>query len=447
MKRFLGIVAILALAACSIESDRPEASGKANIRMINAVPTSGEIVFKIQERTIGTSNFQQMTITSSYDDLTYDFNFDVLYAGETNLRRVASQFLDVVADRDYTFFVSGSLASPDITVWEDSIREADDTPSTFASKFVHASTAYGELDYYWADPAVVPAAGNHVARLSFGEVSARAEFAAGDYVLTITTSGDPADIIYRSETVPFAAGNEFFTTLFDGDANSNGPLVAQALTVTGIDVPLRDPSYPPTMEFVNVSLELGASDIYDDEALTSLRIVDHDYLDVENEVDIVSGTNNFYYTPTGDTSAVTLEGAVGADTGRRYRLYARGVAGDFDTTFVLPDRKSLETMAKLTLFQASNNFELLNLYVLDAGESVDDNLPIRAAIGQGAQTLNAPLEAGSYDVYITEVNDKTVLAGPYRLNLVLGDIVDMAVVDTVDPAVLDILFLQGGPAE
>ena len=70
---------------------------------------------------------------------------------------------------------------------------------------------------------------------------------------------------------------------------------------------------------------------------------------------------------------------------------------------------------------------------------------MRAAIGRNTLTLNAPLGAGSYDVYLTEFNDKTVLAGPYRLDLALGDIVDMAAVDTVDPAVLDILFMQGGP--
>ncbi len=445
MKRFLGVVAATLLAACSLESDLPEASGKANFRMINAVPTSGEIAFLIEERAIGAANFQEMTVTSNFDDLTYNFNFDVLYAGETDLRRAASQFLDVVADRDYTFLVSGSLANPTITLWEDDIREFDDTADVFSSKFVHATGAYGELDYYFADASVAPAAGEHIARLSFGEVSTRSDFAVGDYVLTITTSGDPTDVIYRSEAVSFIAGVEVFTTLFDGDANNNSPLVAQALPTFGGPVQMLDPSFLPSVEFVNVSAELGASDIYDDEALTSLRIIDHDYLDIEPEVAIVSGSNDFYYTPTGDTSAVTLQSALTATPGPRYRVYARGVAGDFDTTIVLPDRKSLETMAKLTLYHASNNFGSLDLYVLDADESVDESFPLRAAIGQNTQTLNAPLGAGSYDVYLTEFNDKTVLAGPYRLDLALGDIVDMAAVDTVDPAVLDILFMQGGP--
>ncbi len=448
MKRILGVVAAASLAACSVESDLPEASGKADFRAINAVPTSGEIRFLIEELSIGAADFQEMTLTSTYDDLTYNFNFDVFYAGEDELTRAASVFLDVVADRDYTFFVSGSLANPMITVWEDDIRTFEGDATVFSSKFVHAATSSsGELDFYFADPAVAPAAGEHVARLSFGEVSPRADFASGDYVLTITTSGDPGDIIYQSETVPFAAGNEFFTTLFDGDANITSPLVAKALPTLGIEVPMPDPSFPAAIEFINIAMDLGASDIYEDEALTSLRVSDHDYLDVTAESEIESGTNNIYYTPTGDTSAVTLQGSLSARPGLRYRYYATGVAGDFDTAVALPDRKSLETMAKLTLYHGSNNFDLIDLYVLEADESVDDSFPIRAAIAPGGQTLNAPLATGSYDIYITEVNDKTVLAGPYRLDLVLGDIVDMVAVDTVDPAVLDILFLQGGPAQ
>lgn len=446
MKRILGVVAATLLAACSVESDLPEASGKANLRMINAVPTSGEIVFVIEERSLGTASYPGITTTSSFDDLTYNFNFDVIYAGEAGPRRVATQFLDVIVDRDYTFFVSGSLANPTITVWEDDIRSFDDGSTAFASKFVHASASTpGELDFYFADPAVAPAAGEHVARLSAGEVSTRSDFAPGDYVLTVTTSGDPGDVIYQSGAVSFVAGNEFFTTLFDGDANNNSPLIAYALAVNGSEAPLLDASIPATVEFVNVSPDLGASDIYDDEALTSLRIVDHDYLDVEAEIDVATGTNDFFYTPTGDTSAVTLEGTLTANSGLRYRLYAQGVSGAYVTSSVRPDYKSLETMAKLTLYHGANNFELLDMYVLEAGDTVDENLPIRAAIGQGTQTLNTPLATGSYDLYLTEFNDKTVLAGPYRLDLVLGDIVDMVAVDTVDPAVLDILFLQGAP--
>ena len=54
-KQILAIVAALAvlmLAACDTGSSLPEATGKASIRAINAMPASPEFRFLIEERTL-----------------------------------------------------------------------------------------------------------------------------------------------------------------------------------------------------------------------------------------------------------------------------------------------------------------------------------------------------------------------------------------------------------
>ncbi|MGI9223473.1 MAG: DUF4397 domain-containing protein [Woeseiaceae bacterium] len=446
MKRIFPGLAALLLVACSNDSDLPEATGKANFRMINAIPTSGEISFLVEERSIGTARYKDVTAASEWDDLTYNFNFEAFFAGDSEFTRIATQFVDATANRDYTFMISGSIATPTISLFEDDVREFEETETVFASKFVHASPSSGALDYYFADAATLPAPGGQAATLSFGEISTAADFPEGDYVLTITTAGDSTDVIYQSEPVQFASRNTQFVTLFDADANDRGPLTAEALSATGLSVTMPDPSYPPGIEFVNISMDLGASDIYDDEQLTSLILENHDYLDISGELDVVSGENNFYYTPTGDTTAFVLEGSLSASNGRRYRFYATGVAGDLGTAAVIPDRQPIDTSAKLTMFHGSNNFELLDLYIVDADTSIDDVFPARGAIPPGAQTSTVPLPAGSFDIYITEFGEKVALAGPYRIDATLGDIIDFVAVDAVDPAVVDVLFLSGGPA-
>jgi hypothetical protein len=129
----------------------------------------------------------------------------------------------------------------------------------------------------------------------------------------------------------------------------------------------------------------------------------------------------------------------------RHRLVTTGAAGALGSSAGIPDRVPVETHAKLLSFQGSNNFDFLDLYVVDADESLDEALPTRTALVPGTQSVTTVLATGSYDIYVTEFQEKVVLAGPYRIDVTVGDIVDMIIVDTVDPAVLDVLFLSGGP--
>ncbi len=449
MKRTLTLLscaAVLLLGACGQESSLPTATGKASIRAINAIKTSQEISFLIEERLIGPAGYAAATSSASYDDLDYTFNIEVFYAGESARRRIASQFIDFEADKDYTLLVSGSLSNPALTLWEGDQRSFDEADTVFEAKFAHASASLGALDYYFADPGVAPALGSQVATLSFGEVSQPADFSAGDFVLTITTANDPTDVVYVSETTSIAARGAFIFMPFEGSANNTAPVIVRAINTAGDSISLPDPRFPPTIRFVNASMDLGTSDIYDDEALTSQLVADHAYLDVSAELGIPAEAITFYYTPAGDTTAVTLEAELTAFNGNRYRLVATGVAGSLVGTSFVPDLRPVDTHAKLRLLQVSNNFDFVDVYAVEAGTSIDDVNPTRFGIVPRQPSSTVQLAAGSYDLYVTESLQKVVLAGPYRVDVVRGDIVDMIVVDTVDPAVLDALFLSGGPA-
>ncbi len=448
MKRFFLLLACtgtLFLGACSNDSSLPEATGKASIRAINAIPTSEEINFLIEERLLGSVPYQGGTTPSPYDDLEYTFNFDVFYAGETAFRRVASEFIDVEAGKTYTLLISGDLASPTITVWQDDERTFGDTDTVFAAKFAHAAASLGALDYYFADATVAPALGNQVATLSFGDISTAADFAEGDSVLTITTAGDPNDVVFTSDTNTFASRNVMIFTAFDGDVSDTAPVFVRTHSDLGATFAIPDVNHPPTVEFVNASMDLGSSDIYDDEALTSLRVAGQDYRDVSAELDVALGPNTFYYTPTGDTSVVSIETALSTFGGLRYRLVATGLAGNLNSFAFIPDRRPVETSAKLLPYQASNNFAFLDLYAVEADASIDDVLPIRTALTSGLPSTAGALIAGTFDLYITDFGEKDILAGPYRIDVALGDVVDFLIVDTVDPSVLDVVFLSGGP--
>ena len=59
----------------------------------------------------------------------------------------------------------------------------------------------------------------------------------------------------------------------------------------------------------------------------------------------------------------------------------------------------------------------------------------------GLDPLVTQLPEGSYDVYLTVTDEKTVVFGPLQVDLVLGDVVTAIVYDTVNPATADITII------
>ena len=130
------LAAAFVLGACGDGTSLPTATGKANIRAINAIKTSPEVGFLIEERILGSIDFRQISSLNEYDDLDYNFNFEVFFLGDATSTRIATQYIDVVADMDYILLLSGTLSNATITVWE--------TALTTASAMVRPVTAVAE---------------------------------------------------------------------------------------------------------------------------------------------------------------------------------------------------------------------------------------------------------------------------------------------------------------
>jgi len=172
MKRYVLLaifVVAVSLGACAKESSLPVATGKGNLRAINTISTAPAISFLIEERPLGVAEYKQATSPALYDDINYTFNFEAILAGTLRLTRIASHNLDVIVDKDYTFVISGAVEAPDISIWEYDIRTFVEGETVFAAHFGLTATTLGNVDVYFADPAIPPAQGSELGTLAFGE--------------------------------------------------------------------------------------------------------------------------------------------------------------------------------------------------------------------------------------------------------------------------------------
>lgn len=433
------LVAALTLVACGGESNLPTATGKGSVRAINAIAGSSELSFLIEERSVGNLQYRSTTALSNWDDLDYTFNFDVFFAGDTQLTRIASEHIDVVAEHEYTLVISGTLGSPTVTVWDVPERKFSAGDTVFQLRFAqYANFLTGPVDYYFAPAGVAPVSGEAVASLSYGEVAPAQDYAAGSYVLTITSANNPADILFTSGESAYAALTNLIISPFDATASDIGDFTVQVFGASAGSSRLQDSSQPASVEFLHAAMDLGTSDIYDDETLLSQVLANHAYEDLSPEILITPGTNTFRYVPAGSVASITLEGDLIALPGIRYRFIAGGVSTAFVTLIAVPDRQPIDTGAKVAFFQTSNIYPFLNLYLVDQGETIDGKTPAQSGLPplQSASALNVP--PGNYDAYITEFADTAILAGPVNVNVAIGDVVELVVFDTAVPEALDL---------
>ena len=440
-------MAAVFLGACAGESKFPVATGEGAVRALNAITASPEIVFLIEERVLGSATTKSVTATTVYDDLDYTFNFQTLLAGDVTTTRVASQPLKVDADKDYTFVLSGALATPDITIWEADIREWVGSETVFEARMAHLAETLGSVDIYLADAVIPPALGGQIATLAFGEIAAPVDLAEGEYVMTVTPAGDDSTILFASDPVTILAQAQFMMTVFDGDENDLTPTSVRLINLgAGSTGALFDSRFPPTMRFIHGAMNFGNADIYIDDPLTVPVVTDHAFKDITPFVDVTFGILPVTYTPPGNTGTMLVDVDETVFAGTRTDFFLVTDADGLDIKVSnLSDRRSIQTRARLSVMNAVGGRNAVNIYVVPDGELLEDHFPIIPVYQVGFPPVQIPIVPGIYDVYVTEVGEVIgegiVLSGPNTLDLDFGDVVETIIFENVDPTVVDFAII------
>lgn len=439
--RLLALIpALFALQACTGESSLPSPTGEGTFRAVNAIPASPGIGFLIEERQIENVQFRNASPSQRFDDFEYDFNFEISILGESQRRRIATVTQKIDADRDYTFVLTGDVLSPTVSVWEADERTFDESETVFDVRFAHVAESLGTVDVYLDPPGTAPVLGGKRGTLSFGDVLDAIEFEEGDYVLTYTAPDDPNTLLYQTGEVAYAARNSQIIPIFDGNELDTSPYNVRRISLQSGVAFLPDTLTTPTVRIFQASISLPPSDVYDDEMLTNLVLPDHRFGDITGDIPIPVGATSYTYTAVGNPGAIQFEGDIDAVAGTRSNLI---VIGDGDTrsavTYVR-DRQSISTQVRLNLYHAALNSNLLDLYVVESGTSIDDvNRTLDLVYSLITPVLS--FEAGSYDIYAAVQGEKTVVAGPLSIDAVLGDSFELLLLDTVDPNVAEIRLI------
>ena len=439
----LGCIATVIFAGCAGESDFPVATGEGNIRAINAIKTSPTMGVLIEERQLGTVAYKLSTAVATFDDLDYTFNVEAILAGDILVTRVASQFVDVVLDTEYTLLISGALAAPDITVWEMPIREWSGTETVFEARFAHTADSLGDIDVYFAAPGIAPMVGAEQGTLSFGEILPVADFESGDFVVTVTAAGDPMTVYFESDVVIPGPLASVVISIFDGDANELAPYALRMFNDAGAVSVLAETNYPPTVRFYHASTALDLADVYNDETLMAPPfLTDHAFADVAGDIVLPAGTNLLFYTEAGMSDMPLFDSQVTVFLGTLKNLYVVGDVDALQAIETVPDRRSVETVVKFSFLHTALNHESVDLYIVDTGTDITEALPRIISLAVGNLPTTIAFQEGSYDIYLTPAGETIVITGPVALDAILGDVYEFIAYDNLgDPMTADLVSI------
>jgi hypothetical protein len=243
-----------------------------------------------------------------------------------------------------------------------------------------------------------------------------------------------------------SAQSPLLITVFDGDANDLSPWSVRMfnMAVPGAFV-LVDSRYPPTLRFFHASMSFDTADIYLDDPLTAPFVGGHAFRDVTDDLAVITpGLLPLTYTTANNIGSILIDAERLVVPGTQSHIYVvRTSLGTDLLVDFFPDRRSVETRASVTIVNTvpDPDGDGLDIYFVPAGSLIEDLPPLLTGQSSGADPVPIPLFEGSYDLYVTERGEKVPLTGPIPLDLALGDVVDAIIYETVDPAVVDLVFI------
>lgn len=435
-------LALAALAAGCSGSDQPQPTGKAGFIAANAIVDAPDAAFLIEERALANVGFGGATSVVRFDDLDYTFNFEISVPGEAAPRRIASRALDVEPDTSYLFVLAGTLVAPEITLLADPERQWEGTETVFEVAFTHVSNELGAVDVYFDAPGVNPVVGNERGTVRKGERIGMAEFAEGDFALILTAAGEPANVLFDSGARTWAGAATNNVLIMDNDPSRTGNVTVRRVTEQGTNSELGDARFPPAARVLHAAIEIGNVDLAENADYDNLIAADLPFSQITDDTALTAGTNTYTFTAAGNPGAPLVEQEYFVSIGLNQTLILAGTASDPQIVPYPGNRRPFATSGRIGIVQTSSAFELVDLYLLEPGQSLEDNAPFFSFIQVNTPVTPAAVEANEYELTLALSFSDTVLAGPIPLQISNREIVEIYVLETNDPNVADIRIVR-----
>ncbi|MEM8682295.1 MAG: DUF4397 domain-containing protein [Pseudomonadota bacterium] len=441
--------AILFIAGCTNSNNEATVTGEGSIKAIHAIPELGTVTFLIEETALADLGFKEASGTTSYDDLEYTFNFDTLLPGDSDDTRLVSSTVQVDAEYEHTFVLTGSLESPGILLWEQFGRDWADEIDTAADNdtevtvmevsFGNLSAAAGSVDVYFESPGTSPLFAEPKATVAYGDLQGPVELEYGDYQLVLTPAGDSSSILFASDVLNMSAATSHMLNVMDDGGQSTAEF---SVHWVGYGIELYDINLQSEMTVVHAALGTDPVDVVVGGDFGDPAVEDLGFAGISPPVVVEPGTVNVNVTPANDLGVFLAERDLTIAAGSISRMYLIGYPGAVQAVVLSEDQRTLATHARLNVFQGAVRYPSVDLYLIDATVDISLISANYSSFAYGTGTGLVSVEPGDYNLVVTETGTKSIIGGPYALQLQAGENFGVVVLDSANLQATEMLLID-----
>ena len=456
------LAAALFIAACDSDDtdvlQPPEPTPTFNLQVIHASSNAPAVNVLVDgAETLSAVDYKTASGETTLTIGDYDLQVDAIFPDGSTAPVIPADnpplTVTFAADINYTVIALGNVGDTGDTALQAKIVERPLTAvpaGNIRLTAVHGAAGAPPVDVYVTAPGAdltqeTPL--NEATPLAFNDDPlGPVEVPAGEYQVRITVAGSTTAVAFDSGPLDIAAGADIVAIAVD-NTNAGPGTVPGA----GIDIPVSvllvgdtgavealDVQTTAEVRVTHAVPDAGLVDVYANGALVA-PLEDFDFTETRGPLALPADDYAFQVAPANTQNFVinAAAEAIALEAGTFYDAFATGslMLDNLGLLTAADDRRRLATAAKLRVIHGSPSAGLVDLYVVDAAVTDISNVePFAEDIPFLFNSTYLELTPGSYNVYITPADSKTIAIPAEGLTLEAAGIYTAVARDPVEPS-------------
>lgn len=366
----------------------------------------------------------------------YDFNLEVDDPA-TRMRDRFHSFSKTLQDGVEYLFVLTEKRSGDFSLLAFEQPKFDSTSSNAEVGVVHAAVAQSALDVYLEAPGT-----DITTAVPFGTLDLHgnlepATLTPGDYELSVTAAGNPADRLFLSGTLSVEAGVSYTLVVTDGETPALSPI--NVVDIGDAVIQLANLDAQSALRVVNATSDRLDRDLIVDASATPLFSA-LAFSAVSDFELVAPGARDLSVTPAGNPSVEELAVTLTFQLGSQYTALLAGDTNDLNLVHSSELRRPLANQARIKIYNGATQFDLIGFYILLPG--VDPSTATPAAILAAPEIgASLALAAGDYELTLRLSTGDTI-AGPIPVTIENGKVYGILAANDVGGSAAEIFLID-----